>query len=149
VECGLRASWLISFGSAPWSIRYLQISGMLCDAATARARNRRFGLLIKRPARPIQTRLTVEHAKGVHRPGRARTMQRGVAVLVLGGELGAVLDLAASREAVPRAGRSPPHGSQKHKCPLSPRRRLGQHYVRSTIRAGIDLSTTRWLYAVF
>jgi hypothetical protein len=30
--------------------------------------------------------------------------------------------------------------------PLPPRRRPGQLYVRSTIRAGIDQSTTRWLY---
>ena len=33
--------------------------------------------------------------------------------------------------------------NSEHKCPLPPPRRPGQLYVRSTIRAGIDLRTTR------
>jgi hypothetical protein len=45
-----------------------------------------------------------------------------------------------------RARKCPPLTAQldnsEHKCPLPPWRRPGQLYVRSTIRAGIDLSTT-------
>ena len=94
----------------------------------ARAGNRRFCCLSALRAHtktPYKMDFHRETLMALNRPGAARTdVERQATAAVLPG---ARLD------------------NSEHKCPLPPWRRPGQLYVRSTVRAGIDLSTTRWL----